>query len=236
VPAADAGEAEFFDLVELSKATRLCDWMFSQFEPLARGRVAEVGAGIGTFSARLLPEADELLLIEPAARGADELKRRFASEPRVTISQDTVPGCPPLAEGGFDLVLSQNVLEHIADDAAAVREMGSAVAPGGSLCLLVPAHPRLYGSLDRAYGHHRRYTRRRLRALVEDAGLAVSALYSFNLLGVAGWLVKRYQREPRLDPRSLRAYEALVRFWRPLEERVRPPAGLSLVVKAVKQR
>jgi SAM-dependent methyltransferase len=229
-----AGEAEFFDLDELSKATRLGDWMFSQFRGLVRGRVAEVGAGIGTFSSRLLPHSDELCLIEPDGRGADELRRRFGADPKVTIVQDEVPGSALLGAGGFDMVLAQNVLEHIADDAAAVQEMADAVVPGGSLCLLVPAHPRLYGSLDRAYGHHRRYTRTRLRELVEDAGLDVRSLYSFNLLGVAGWLVKRHGREPRLDARSLRAYEALVRFWRPLEERLRPPVGLSLVAKTVK--
>ena len=226
--------SESFDLDELSKATRLSDWMFDQFRELARGRVAEVGAGIGTFSSRLLAQSDELLLIETDPRAAEELQRRFGSDPKVTISQEEVPGCELLAAGGFDMVLAQNVLEHILDDGAAVREMADAAVPGGAVCLLVPAHPRLYGALDRRYGHHRRYTRARLRALLEDAGLEVRSLYSFNLLGVAGWLVKRRQREPRLDAPSLRAYEALVRFWRPLEERRRPPVGLSLVATAVK--
>ena len=38
--------------------------------------------------------------------------------------------------------------------------------------------------------------------------------------------------EPGLDERSLRVYEALLRFWRPLEERLRPRVGLSLVAQA----
>jgi SAM-dependent methyltransferase len=227
--------AEFFDLEQLAKATRLGDWMFEQFSDAAHGRVAEVGSGIGTFSERLLRHGvDQLLLIEPARRGLEELERRFGADPRVELSADFVPGCQPLQAGGFDFVLSQNVIEHIEDDAAAVHEMGQALAPGGTLGLLVPAHPRLYGNLDAAYGHHRRYTRERLSSIVTAAGLRVESLYSFNLLGVLGWLVKRRQTQPSLDPGSIRAYEAIVRFWRPLEQRVRPPAGLSLIVRGVR--
>ena len=82
------------------------------------------------------------------------------------------------------------MLEHIADDHAAMAAMARTLRPGGRLTALVPAHPRLYGPLDRAFGHYRRYTRERLRDVVEAAGLEVERLYSFNLLGVLGWLAK----------------------------------------------
>ena len=62
--------------------------------------------------------------------------------------------------------------------------MARALRPGGQLALLVPAHPRLYGNLDRAYGHYRRYTRSRVEQLVAGAQLELVDLYSFNLLGI----------------------------------------------------
>ncbi len=110
--------------------------------------------------------------------------------------------------------------------------MAAALKPGGRLVVLVPAHPRLYGTLDRQYGHHRRYDRERLERIVGGAGLVLEDLYSFNLLGIAGWWVKNRRGTARIDHRSLRAYEALLRLWRPIEDRRRPPVGLSLVARA----
>lgn len=230
-----AAEAELWDLERLAGAERLTDWMFSLFRAHVRGTVAEVGAGIGTYTTRLLDAgARELLAIEPEAACAEALEARLGSDPRVTVVRETLPGSPALAElaGACDLVVCQNVLEHISDDGAAVQAMAAALGPGGHMTLLVPAHPRLYGRLDRRYGHFRRYDRDRLAGLVDAAGLELLELRSFNALGIAGWWAKGRAGQPELDERSLRAYEALLRLWRPLEERMRPPFGLSLVAQA----
>lgn len=230
---------DLWDLEALAEARGLGDWQFAQAAPYVRGTVAEVGAGIGTFSERLLDAgAERLLLVEPEAAGVERLRRRFGGDPRVTVAAETLPGSPALAAlaGRCDLVLCQNVLEHIADDGAALAAMGAALRDEGVLVVLVPAHPRLFGALDRAYGHERRYTRARLRALAAGAGLDVTALSSFNALGIPGWWVKTHlSPAPRLDPRSLRWYERLLRLWRPLEDRVRFPVGLSLVLVARRQ-
>jgi 2-polyprenyl-3-methyl-5-hydroxy-6-metoxy-1,4-benzoquinol methylase len=230
-----SSKSELWDLENLARATRLGDWMFEQFADLATGHVVEVGAGIGTFSGRMLANGvSEALLIEPDAGCATRLEERFGHDGRVVVSRETVPGSQALAArtGKVDFLLCQNVLEHIEDDYAAVRAMADAVAPGRALGLLVPAHPRLYGALDERFGHERRYTRERLRTVVEAAGLTVEALYSFNMLGVLGWVVNSRRRAPKLDPRSLKAYELMLPPFRALERRRRPRFGLSLVVRA----
>ena len=55
------------------------------------------------------------------------------------------------------------MLEHIPDDARALACIHRLLAPGGRLLLLVPAERYLYGTLDRALGHYRRYQRARPR-------------------------------------------------------------------------
>jgi 2-polyprenyl-3-methyl-5-hydroxy-6-metoxy-1,4-benzoquinol methylase len=228
-------QAIFEDLSALARARRLCDWMFEQYADAAAGRVAEVGAGLGTFSQRLLDRgARELLLVEPETACADVLRERFGSDGRVTVANDTLPGSPALAAqpGAFDLVVCQNVLEHIEDDAAATAAMAGALCPGGRLTMLVPAHPRLFGTLDETYGHHRRYTHERLRGVVEEAGLTVVDLYAFNLLGIPGWWWKSRRAASAIGGGSLAVYEALLALWRPVERRWRPPVGLSAVVHA----
>src|SRR5204863_4821599 len=154
---------------------RLCDWMYEQYAQYVRGSVAEVGAGIGTFSERMLAGgAERLLLLEPDPACIRVLERRLGTDPCVTVAAEGLPDSPALAEGGLDLVVCQNVLEHIEDDQGSIDAMAGALAPGGRLTLLVPAHPRLYGPLDDAYGHYRRYTRHRLHLLFERAGLEVT--------------------------------------------------------------
>jgi SAM-dependent methyltransferase len=232
-------EGELWDLEQLAGARGLCDWMFAQVEDVVGPRVAEVGAGIGTFTGRLLDAgAEQVLAIEPEPACAAELSRRFGSDPRVQVASETLPQSPSLdaLAGACDLVLCQNVLEHIEDDEAAVRAMGLALRPGGTLVLLVPAHPRLYGALDRGYGHFRRYDRARLRRLAGAAGLHLDRLYSFNLLGIAGWWAKNRRGASAIGAGSLRAYEALLRVWRPVEDRLDLPVGLSLIARASRPR
>jgi SAM-dependent methyltransferase len=134
----------------------------------------------------------------------------------------------------FDFVLCQNVLEHVREDAAAVETMARALRRGGRLAILVPAGPKLFGPLDRAYGHERRYTRSALRAVIEQSGLRLLELRPFNLLGIPGWWAKNQIGATSLDSHSLAVYDTALRLWRPLEQRLRLPWGLSLVAHAVR--
>lgn len=232
-------EAAQFDLDELAGAHRLADWMFSQFREGLASPACELGPGVGTFTERLLAAGvDPLLLIEPDPDLAGALERRFGDDARITLVRDALPQSPALAarSGELGFVLCQNVLEHVADDEGAVRAMAAALRPGGRLALLVPAHPRLFGSLDRAFGHHRRYTRERLERLFGAAGLELTDLRSFNALGVLGWWTKSRMGATTLGSGSLTLYDAMVPVWRRVESRLRPPVGLSLIAHGRRTR
>jgi SAM-dependent methyltransferase len=226
---------QLWDLHNLAEAHRLVDWTATFVTAHGHGAVAEVGAGIGTYSERLLQRgAKSLLLLEPDEACLGVLRRQFEDDPRVTIAAEGVPGSAALAEraGTLDAIVCQNVIEHIEDDLAAVRAMGAALRPGGVLSLQVPAHESLYGALDRVYGHHRRYTRKTLRRVLEEAGLEVIEMRPFNLLGVAGWLANRNRSAPRVSAFALKVFEAMLALWRPIEDMLRPRWGLSLLAHA----
>jgi SAM-dependent methyltransferase len=197
----------------------------------------EVGAGIGTFSSLLLESgADPLLLLEPEAACCVELHRRFDADGRVRIAEEELPAAPALLErrDAFSYALCQNVLEHIEDDVGALAAVVDALESGGELAVLVPSHPFLFNRLDRGFDHFRRYTRARLRSLIAEAGAELITLRSFNLLGVPGWWLAGHTKRVDITEGSLRVYESLVRVWRPVEDAMQPPLGLSLVARARK--
>jgi SAM-dependent methyltransferase len=236
VSSVDASD-DLWALRRLEAAKRLQDWMFAELAPSRPGAAVEIGAGIGTFSRRLLAAgANPLLLIEPEAACVAELQRELGATPGVEIAAELLPEAPSLRARPdfFRYALCQNVLEHIEDDVAALASVVAALEPGGELAVLVPAHPFLFGRLDRQFDHFRRYTRPSLRALIADAGAELTSLRSFNTLGVPGWWIAGHTELLDISERPLRVYEALVRFWRPIEDRVRPPLGLSLVARARK--
>jgi len=88
----------------------------------------------------------------------------------------------PFHTDSFDLVCLFDVLEHIADDARALREVRRVLRPGGHVCLHVPAHPILFARNDRVAGHERRYTRRSLDRVLQGAGFAPRRIGHTNML------------------------------------------------------
>jgi SAM-dependent methyltransferase len=102
--------------------------------------------------------------------------------------------------GEFDVVGAFDVLEHIADDVAALAGIHRALAPGGGVVLLVPQHPRLWSEADAFARHERRYTRAGLVGKVERAGFEVVAVSSWMTTLLPAMVAARLLA--RLRPRS----------------------------------
>lgn len=80
-------------------------------------------------------------------------------------------------ETDFDIILMLDVLEHLEDDAGALREIRRRLRPGGSLILTVPAMPVLWSQHDVINKHFRRYTKSTLQKVIHNAGLKVESLH-----------------------------------------------------------
>jgi SAM-dependent methyltransferase len=227
LPAADAvGSAT---LERLAVAPRFNRWMFERLAPWIGETVLEVGSGIGNLSQFLIDRERVVLTdTEPAYRAY--LERRFGDLPQVRVRTLMLPEVPPALEGErFDSVVCLNVLEHIENDREALEAMCGMLRPGGTVVLLVPALRALYGQLDIALGHFRRYTPRTLREVFAAAGLTVLRLEYFNLAGMPGWwFVGRVLRRSLIPAGGLRLYDALVPFFR-LERFVPWRLGQSLI-------
>jgi hypothetical protein len=122
------------------------------------------------------------------------------------------------------------VIEHIKDDRLAVENMIHSLPVGGYLCVLVPAMPFLFGTLDKLDGHFRRYTRHSLVEKFQGLPANVVRTYYFNFFGVPGWFVKgRVLKQTTHTDDNYKIMNTLLPFVRPLEQFWRPPIGMSVI-------
>lgn len=206
------------------------------FAPYLAGRVLEVGAGTGNFSAYYADLVGELTLLEPAENLYPHLVERFSGQSHVrtccALLEDFCAHRP--WEKDFDAALMVNVLEHIPCDGFVVRRLTQLLRPGGALLIFVPALAWLYGTLDEMVHHCRRYSRPELRHTVEQAGLEVLHLRYFDLCGVVPWWVTgRVLKQRSFNARAARIYDRFVfPLAQCLERRLRLPLGKNLICVA----
>jgi SAM-dependent methyltransferase len=224
------------ELDAVAEATNYYRWIIDSFAPALGVRIVEAGAGIGTVSELLLTTASpkELLLVEPAQNNIGELRRRFDRNARVSV----VHGYLEEVAGSFeaDTVVAVNVLEHVERPDDFLRAAHQILSPGGALLILVPALPGIYGSLDVAFDHYRRYTRAGLRDSLRSAGFAIEKLHYLNFVGVAAWFMAgRVLSRTTLGRTQVRFYDRWVIPWLSrIESRLHPPFGQSLLAIARK--
>lgn len=87
----------------------------------------------------------------------------------------------PYADESFDLVSALDVVEHLDDDLAALKEMKRVLRPGGRVFLFVPTFMFLWGLQDDVSNHRRRYRLPELRRLLEQAGFEVERTSYANI-------------------------------------------------------
>jgi SAM-dependent methyltransferase len=223
------------DLDVLGLMHRYYEWIVRFFRPYLRGHIVEYGAGAGSISKRLLPFAERLELVEPAANLAERLRARFAGDPRVTVHPALLEQyVEALPAASLDAQVLVNVLEHVRDDDHALAALFRSTAPGGHLLLFVPALRLLMSELDRQHGHFRRYHRDELADQVRRAGFEVVEARYVDMIGVLPWLLfNTLMGQTEFKPRMIRFYD---RFIHPLTEaleKILPtPFGKNVVVLA----
>jgi SAM-dependent methyltransferase len=220
-------------------------WVFEEVHPFYGDRLVEIGAGIGTFTVRLVrshvschPTA-RLEVFEPEGTLYQHLKKRLeTAHPdllragRLRITNGVFRSSPER----FDTVIMINVLEHIEDDQTSIRAAYHALVPGGTFAVFVPALPWLFSALDRAVGHYQRYEKKRLEELLRRQGFDVVKSKYMDCLGVLPWyLLNVVGRRTSINPHLARLYDTwFVPVTRWIEGLRDPWCGKNVLVVARK--
>jgi SAM-dependent methyltransferase len=142
----------------------------------ATGQALDIGAAGGGNTRVLQAHGWRALALEYSDSVADIAKARGISAIRAD-ARDL-----PLKSETCELVTAFDILEHIEEDYLATAEIFRVLKPGGTALIAVPCDMALWSAHDDEVGHVRRYTRPELINVVQKAGLAVDAVWSWNVL------------------------------------------------------
>ena len=219
-------------------APRYRKWQIDLVRPYCGRTVLELGPGLGHFAAELDGLGlERLVLADSEEYALEHLRSRFAGRDNVDVVQLEVPGPVDIGEP-VETIVAMNVIEHIDDDVGALRDLATALVPGGRVVIWVPGYPQLYGEFDRKVGHVRRHTPKTLREHVTRAGLDVEVCRPLNLLGgIAWWMAVRRGGVGYPKPRLVWLYDNIgIPVTRLLERGIRPPFGQTVFCVASKPR
>lgn len=222
-----------FEFDALNEAVTYRLTLTREFSPFLKGKVLEVGAGIGqmTREFRTLPQVTCMAGLEPDPR----FHERFAQNNPSTELFRTISAELPESLG-LDAIVSINVLEHIDQDQQELSNWFRLLRrKHGHACLFVPARPEIYAPIDKDFGHFRRYTRPELELKLTKAGFKIERLVYFNVIGYfAWWFNFKVLRKRTFATNSVRAFDRFIfpaGHW--MEKNlVRPPIGQSLLAVA----
>jgi SAM-dependent methyltransferase len=192
-------------------------WILEEIQPFLGNRLAEIGAGTGTFTEFLVAAhlastpAVHLAAFEPSEHHYQKLHEKLrgrypdlAQAGRLTATHGYFQSSPE----GFDTIVMINVLEHIEHDLEAVRMVHQSLAPGGTYIVFVPALQWLYSPFDKAVGHYRRYEKTQLAEVFRMGGFAVVKAKYMDCLGVLPWyLLNVIGGSQSINPRLARLYD-----------------------------
>jgi len=230
---ADAGKVA---LDALEQAPRFNQWMYEVIKPYVGSQVAELGSGRGNLS-KLLKSHGKVLLTDNRDEYLNELKARWPEDKRLDVA--TLDLCNAaqyerLRDFQPDTVVCLNVLEHIEDDEAVLRNLFGVLPEQSRLVFLVPFNPKLTSEFDRQIGHFRRYAAGELEEKMRAAGFTVERQFFFNKIGVLAWWVgNTVSKQRTITSWQLKLYNLLTPIFR-LIDPILPMSGLSTIVVARK--
>jgi SAM-dependent methyltransferase len=137
-------------------------------------RILDVGCGTGTMLTHLA-RYGKAQGIDVDEEAIGYCRERGLADVRLGAAEHL-----PFDDGSFDLVTALDVVEHLDDDVAALREIWRVLRPGGQILMTVPAHRFMWGDQDEVNLHKRRYVAAEVRDRLKAAGFEVDRVSYIN--------------------------------------------------------
>jgi SAM-dependent methyltransferase len=216
----------------IEKASKFNYWMYSTIRPACKGKILEIGSGIGNISDFFFQDNSDIILSDIRNNYCDRLRNKFPQAKVLNFDLVSPEFDEEMKEyfGYFDSVFALNVLEHIENDVLALQNARKLLKENGTLIILVPAYQTLYNRFDKELMHFRRYTVESLCKVYDKAGITIEACRYFNLIGILGWIFSgAIQKNKTIPGDQMRIFNACVPVFRLFDKLTLNKAGLSVV-------
>jgi SAM-dependent methyltransferase len=224
-------------LETIARADKFNRWMFETIYPFCKGRILEIGSGIGNISQFFLNENATVTLSDIRENYCNHLKLRFSDAATledvllINLTDPEFEAKYRHYEKRFDTVFALNVLEHIKEDVLALKNCKYLLKDEGTLLILVPAFQSLYCSFDQELGHYRRYTRKSLGRVYKENQLHIEYSRYFNAMGILGWIFSgKILKKKTIPERQMGMYNKLVPVFRIIDKIFLQIIGLSVIL------
>jgi ubiquinone/menaquinone biosynthesis C-methylase UbiE len=227
----DTERTNTLTLALLEEARAYHRWIFEKIKPHLGGDILEVGCGIGNLTGLLLSQG-RVIVADVNEGYLQIVEEKYRDHPNLkgTLAWDLGQLPPKNLDRPFETIVCSNVLEHVEDDRAVLRNFSHLLSNGGRLIVLVPALKVLYNILDRELGHFRRYHRKELTHKLTGNGFRICYLRYFNLFGILGWFINgTILRRHLLLAGQIRIFDKIVPQFISLEKAIPTLVGQSLI-------
>lgn len=235
----DIKEIDLEGLVTLNvieKADRFNEWMYQNINPDCKGRILEIGSGIGNISKFFIENKQEIVLSDLRDNYCDILKEKF-NNPVVKIDLVHPNFDQEYADylETFDSLFALNVVEHIEDDVLAIANCKKLLKNGGILIILVPAYQWLFCNFDTELEHFRRYTQKSLKKIITKNQFKINKTFYFNVIGILGWLLSgKILKKKTIPEEQMGLFNLLVPIFKLVDAITLKKIGLSVICVSVK--
>lgn len=185
----EGSELQFFETAENWK-----NYFSKKISPYISGNVLEVGAGLGANSVYLQNlSCSSWTAVEPDKKLSTMILENYIKVD-FPLPYKVINGFISSLDikESFDTILYIDVLEHIEDDRAELKQATQLLKFGGHIVSLSPAFQYLYSPFDKEIGHHRRYNKETISGLSRDLPLVQQELYFLDSLGALASLVNKW--------------------------------------------
>ncbi len=215
----------------IEKANKFNRWMYETIKPFCKGKILEIGCGIGNISEFFIQDSQDIVLSDLRENYLEIVSKKFTNptikinliDPEFDTKYDEIIG-------KFDTVFALNVIEHIEDDKQAIANCKKLLKKGGNLIILVPAYQFLFNNFDKELEHFRRYTRKKIETVIAENHLEIVNSFYFNFIGIIGWYVSGSILKKKTIPENqMGLFNLLVPVFRWADKIILNKIGLSVI-------
>ena len=221
----------------IEKANNFNKWMYDTIKPHCKGKVLEIGCGIGNISEFFIKDRFDIVLSDLRDSYIEIVKNKFTNKVlKINLVDSNFDDKYKELIGTFDTVFALNVIEHIKDDIKAIENCKKLLNKNGHLIILVPAFQFLYNNFDIELEHFRRYTHKSLRKCLIENKFVIKKIFSFNLIGIFGWFYSGTILKKKIIPEGqMKLYNKLIFLFKFFDLFVFSKIGLSVVSFSIKK-